>query len=410
MPERGIIIVGAGESGASAARSLRENGWSGAVTILGDEAWPPYERPPLSKSALTDPGDPTLTSVLDSRQYGELKIGTVLGGQVIAIDRPRHVVVTRAHGEFSYERLVLATGAGARRLAGEGAEHALVLRTFTDAIALRSRLRAGTKLVVIGGGFIGLEVAASARRLDVAPTVIEAADRILSRSVPDDLAQRLAKRHRTEGVEFRVGCALERIYRDKDSYVVECADGRRAIADAIVAGIGSSPRTELAVAAGLEVDNGVAVNGRLQTSDPDIFAIGDCCSFPHPLYNGRRIRLEAWRNAQDQGAFVGRALLGDEAEYQAVPWFWSDQYDLHLQIAGLPTEGSRIVRRDLGDGSVLDFHLTDEGRVVGASALGAIDKIGRDARIAEKLIASRATPDPAFLAKPGSKLKALLAA
>jgi 3-phenylpropionate/trans-cinnamate dioxygenase ferredoxin reductase subunit len=152
------------------------------------------------------------------------------------------------------------------------------------------------------------------------------------------------------------------------------------------------------------------VNGALQTNDPGIYALGDCCSFPHPLFGGRRIRLEAWRNTQDQAGFLARSLIGECGSYAAVPWFWSDQYDLHLQIAGLPSEGSRIVRRDLGDGSVLDFHLTGEGRLVGASALGAIDKIGRDARIAEKLIASRATPDPGFLAKPGSKLKALLPA
>jgi 3-phenylpropionate/trans-cinnamate dioxygenase ferredoxin reductase subunit len=140
-----------------------------------------------------------------------------------------------------------------------------------------------------------------------------------------------------------------------------------------------------------------------------MYALGDCCSFPHPLFGGKRIRLEAWRNTQDQSGFLARSLMGELGSYSAVPWFWSDQYDLHLQIAELPSEGSRIVRRDLGDGSVLGFHLTGEGRLVGASALGAIDRIARDARIAEKLIASSATPDPAFLAKPGSKLKALLA-
>jgi 3-phenylpropionate/trans-cinnamate dioxygenase ferredoxin reductase subunit len=410
MSARGIIIVGAGESGASTARSLRENGWSGPVTILGEEALPPYERPPLSKSTLTDAGDPTPIAIFDPVKFEELKITSVYGARVLGIDRSRRAAITSAHGEFPYERLVLATGASARRLSIEGAEHALALRTFDDACALRQRLCAGMSLIVIGGGFIGLEVAASARQRGVAVTVLEAASRILSRAVPEDLAQRLAARHATEGVELLVGCTLKSLDHQADRYVVELADGRMLTADLVVAGVGSAPRTELAATVGLEVDNGVEVNGALQTSDPDIFAVGDCCSFPHPLYGGKRIRLEAWRNAHDQGSFVGRCVLGDSGEYQAVPWFWSDQYDLHLQIAGLPSEGGAIVKRDLGEGSTMDFHLTTDGRLVAASALGAIDRIGQDARIAEKLIAARARPDADFLSTSGSKLRALLSA
>ncbi len=306
--------------------------------------------------------------------------------------------------------LCLRQAPDARRLPVEGAEHATGLRTFDDALALRRRLRAGMALIVIGGGFIGLEVAASARKLGASVTVVEAASRILSRAVPENLARRLAARHAAEGVELLVGRSLTRLDRSGHRFVVELADGGQLSADLIVAGVGSAPRTELAAAAGLEIDNGVAVNGALQTSDSDIFAIGDCCSFPHPLYGGRRIRLEAWRNAQDQGAFVARSLLGDAGEYQAVPWFWSDQYDLHLQIAGLPSASDAIISRDLGQGSTMHFHLASDGRLVAASALGAIDRIGRDARIAEKLIASRAKPSPALLANSNSKLKALLSA
>jgi 3-phenylpropionate/trans-cinnamate dioxygenase ferredoxin reductase component len=410
MPAPGILIIGGGESGASAARSLRKNGWRGALTLLGEEALPPYERPPLSKSALTDEGPPSPVCILDPARVLELEIAAPLGVEVLAIDPHRHIAITRAHGEFAYDRLVLATGASARPLLVEGGEHALTLRTFKDALALRGRLQPGSRLVVVGGGFIGLEVAASARKRGVEVTVLEAADRLLSRAVPADLAERLAARHSAEGVALRLGCALARIGREIESYVVEMSDGERLTADLVVAGIGSSPRTELAVAAGIETANGVSVDGALRTSAPDIFAIGDCCSFPHPLYGGRRLRLESWRNAQEQGDFVGRSLLGDAGAFEAVPWFWSDQYDWQLQIAGLPSEGAMTIRRDLGDGASMDFALAAGGRLVGMSALGEIEKIGRDARIADKLIAARAAPDITRLGDPRTKLKALLPA
>jgi 3-phenylpropionate/trans-cinnamate dioxygenase ferredoxin reductase subunit len=189
---------------------------------------------------------------------------------------------------------------------------------------------------------------------------------------------------------------------------VTLSDGRRIEADAIVLGVGAAPETSLAAAAGLAIDNGVAVDGRLRTSDPHIHAIGDCASFPHPLFDGRRMRLEAWRNAFDQGAFVARALMGAEDNFQAVPWFWSDQYDICLQIAGVTDAGLGVVRRDLGDGAFLLFHLAEHGRLVGVSGLGPLGKIAREVRVAEMLIARRATPSADALALPGVKLKGLL--
>jgi 3-phenylpropionate/trans-cinnamate dioxygenase ferredoxin reductase subunit len=189
---------------------------------------------------------------------------------------------------------------------------------------------------------------------------------------------------------------------------VELADGRKLRADAIVVGVGAAPETSLALAAGLTLDNGVAVNARLQTSDPDIFACGDCASFPHPLFDHSRLRLEAWRNAFDQGAFVARVLTGADEEFSAVPWFWSDQYDLCLQIAGLPDAGPTIVRRDLGDGALMTFHLDAHGRLVGVGAVGPRGKIAKEVRVAEMLIGRRAAPSSDNLANRSVKLKSLL--
>jgi 3-phenylpropionate/trans-cinnamate dioxygenase ferredoxin reductase component len=406
---RGIVIVGAGEAGARAALVLREQGWDGAVILIGEEVHHPYERPPLSKAALTAEAEQGPPIIADGARLADLKIDRLAGVRALAIQRDQRRLKTRERGDIPYELLLLATGAQARPLAVEGGEHAKLLRTYDDALALRQRFSAGARVAIVGGGFIGLELAASARERGCEVVVLEMAPRLLTRGVPPDIAEKIAGRHRAAGVEIVTGCRILRIARDGEAFIV-ALDGRDVRVDCVVAGVGAAPDIALAKEAGLSIDNGVAVDGRLRTSDPAIFAAGDCCSFPHPLYGGRRLRLESWRNAQDQGAFAARTMLGLEEDYAATPWFWSDQYDLHLQIAGLVDEGKTSVTRDLGDGARLNFHLAEDGRLVASSALGPISKVAKDARIAEMLIAKRAKPDPAFLAAGDRKLKSLLAA
>ena len=410
MTARPIVIVGAGEAGARAAIALRDNGWRGPLVLIGEEPHLPYERPPLSKAALTGQDEPQPPAIADAHRLADIGLERLAGERATAIDVGEHRLKTRGRGEIAYERLLLATGARARRLAVPGGEHARLLRTFDEALALREKLKPGARLLIVGGGFIGLELAASARARGCEVVVLEAAERVLTRGVPADLAQKIVARHRSEGVEIIAGCAVRRIEPAGQNYSVLLDDGRAIIADCVIAGVGAAPDTAIAAAAGLAIDNGVAADERLQTSNPDIFAAGDCCSFPNALFDGRRLRLEAWRNAQDQGNFVARSMLGTSEAYCATPWFWSDQYDLHLQISGLVDAGVSTVVRDLGDGAVLNFHLAENGRLVGSSALGPIGKVGKDARIAEMLIAKRARPDPAYLASGDRKLKALLAA
>jgi 3-phenylpropionate/trans-cinnamate dioxygenase ferredoxin reductase subunit len=408
MDPREIVVVGAGEAGARATVALREQGYDATLTLIGEERHAPYERPPLSKSAIVSEAPPELPVIADARQLTDLGVDVVAGVAATRIDagaRTLHLADGRA---LRYDRLVLATGARPRRLTLPGAERALVLRTFEDSAALRERFHRGARIAIIGGGFIGLELAASARALGCAVQVVEAAPRVLQRATPPEISAIIAERHRREGVEILTGVGVAGFAREGGSEIVALADGRRLEDDAIVVGVGAEPETSLAAAAGLAIDNGVAVDGRLRSSDPDIFAIGDCASFPHPLFGGRRIRLEAWRNAFDQGAFVARGLLGADAEYEAVPWFWSDQYDLCLQIAGLPDAGVETVSRDLGGGALLLFHLTADGRLVAVSGLGPLGKIGKEVRVGEMLIARRARPDAAALAAPGVKLKGLL--
>jgi 3-phenylpropionate/trans-cinnamate dioxygenase ferredoxin reductase subunit len=417
--EAGMVIVGAGEAGARAAMALREHKFDGPITLIGEERHLPYERPPLSKAAMTAADEPVAAVILTKAQLAEHRIRHLAGVMVTEIDRAGHAVLLDDGSRLPYAKLLLATGARPRKLAIPGAEPntLLYLRNFSDALALRTRLRQGIRLVVIGGGFIGLEVAASALARGCSVTVVEMAPRILGRAVPAAVAALVAAAHEAAGIRLITGAGLAGIERPglddggedgEAEQVVLLADGTRLVCDAIIAGIGAVPETALAERAGLTIENGIRVDGRLATDDPDIFAAGDCCAFPHPVFDGRRLRLEAWRNAQDQGTHAARCMLGATPEYDTVPWFWSDQHDQTLQIAGLPDEGDTTVTRDLG-GTTLFFHLKAR-RLVGASAFGPIAKIAREIRLAEMLIQKRAAPDPAALANPAVKLKALLSA
>lgn len=407
---RGMVIIGAGECGGRAALTLRDLGYDGPVTLVGDEPHPPYERPPLSKDAMT--GDPPQIKMITSdATLAEKSIRHFHSFQAVAIDRAAHKVRLSDGSVLPYDRLLLATGSTPRRLPMPGLGPLCVtLRSFADALVIRAYLRAGSHIAIVGGGFIGLELAAAARKLGAAVTVIEAQPRILMRGVPAEIAEIIHAAHVAEGVEILCGDGIASIADDGIEVRVTLAGGREITADLVVIGIGAVPVTGLAAEAGLEIDNGIAVDAHLQTSDPDIFAAGDCCSFPLAVYGGRRARLEAWRNAQEQGAMAARNMLGAGEAHAAVPWFWSDQYGLSLQIAGLSDEGRSTVRRDLGEGAFILFHLAQDGILVAASGIGPGNAVARDIRLAEMLIGKRARPAPEALGSPAVKLKSLLAA
>lgn len=408
MSER-IVIVGAGLGGARAALSLRERGFVGEITLIGDETHAPYDRPPLSKQTLLDEPDPRLVAPLDALAQGA--IAHVGGVRVDRIDRAQRCVILNNGTSKPYDKLLLATGARARMLPGlRQSARLLTLRTHDDAVAMRERFTPGARMIVVGGGFIGLELAATARKRGLAVTVIEGSSRLMARAVPAEIATVMETRHREEGVEILLDSAVAAVREFDDDIHVELQDGRVVAGDFAVVGIGAIPNDELAAQAGLMVDNGIAVDRFLQTSDPDIYAVGDCCSFPAAIYGDRRIRLESWRSAQDQGALVAGNMLGADKPFVDVPWSWSDQYDLTLQVAGLATTATKIVRRDLGDGAFILFHLDDERRIVAASGIGTGNAVGRDMRLAEMLIAAQAKPSMAALGSSNIKLKSLLAA
>lgn len=393
-----LIIVGAGHAGGRAALSLREEGYTGRLILIGDELHLPYERPPLSKGLLQGTAELGGYSLCDSARLVELGIEHIAGNPVTQLEPQTHRLQLADGQWLPYAGLLLATGGRARRLP-QAQANVLYLRTHDEALALRSALRPGTRLVVVGGGFIGLEVAATARSLGCEVTVLEAGPRLAGRVLPPIISQALLDLHREHGVQVRLNVALESIQAD----AVLLMDGHRLPCDLIVVGIGMQPNLELAAAAGLEVGQGIRVDAYLRTSAPNIYAAGDVCEF---RLDGLYQRQETWRNAEAQGRHAALNLLGREVPFEALPGFWSDQFDWGLQTVGVITP--TVVSRPLPSGGLLLFYLDADQHLRGACGWAPGNSVAKDIKLCERLISARIALDTASLANPELSLKLLL--
>ncbi|HEX8123307.1 MAG TPA: FAD-dependent oxidoreductase [Solirubrobacteraceae bacterium] len=354
-----FVIVGAGLAGASAATALREEGFEGRVVLVGAEPEAPYERPPLSKEVLRGEAPPESALVHDDAGfYSEHGIELLTDTTVTAIDRTAAEVELHGGERLRYDRLLLATGASPRRL-----PRARALRTLADARALGESLVEGRRAVIVGAGWIGCEVAASARARGVHVTVVEPASVPLERVLGPELGAFYADVHREHDVELLLGHGVESIEADGDVKRVLLTDGSVREADVVVAGIGVTPNVDLAAEAGLEIDGGIAVDSRLTTADPRILAAGDVAAAEHPVFGGR-VRVEHWANAKNQGAAAGRAMLGSPEPYERIPYFYSDQYDVGMEYSGwAPVWDEVVIEGDVEAREFLAFWLRD-GRVV----------------------------------------------
>jgi NADPH-dependent 2,4-dienoyl-CoA reductase/sulfur reductase-like enzyme len=363
-----IVIVGASLAGASAAVTLRELGYGGELTLIGDEAEPPYERPPLSKAVLIGNADEP-DWVRDEAYYADHQIELLRGTTVTRIDPARHVVVADGT-EHGYDKLLMATGSTPRRLDVPGADldGVFTLRTLGDSLGLRERFTAGADIVVLGAGWIGCESAAAARHRGASVTVVEPLTQPLLKVVGEQVGASFAALHREHGVDLRLGTSVVGFDGEGGRVTsVRLPDGVSIPADTVVVGVGVAPNVALADAAGLELaEGGVAVDATLRTSDPDIYAAGDIAAQDHPAY-GRRVRVEHWANAKDQGEHVAGNLLGAAAAYEKRPFFYSDQYDLGCEYRGLadPDRDRLVVRGDLASREFIAFWLR-EGAVAAA--------------------------------------------
>lgn len=403
-----IAIVGAGQCGGRAAITLRELGWAGRIMLFGEETQPPYERPALSKGVLTGEIDPGRLTFLPRERLAELGI-EFHGGAGVARLSPRAGQLHLRDGRiFGFDRALIATGAVPKRLGVPGSALAGVhtLRTAEDAVLLRRALVAGRNLVVVGAGLVGLEVAASARWLGVPVTVLEAGSRAMARVVPDAIAARVCERHRAAGVEIVFNAQIAELVGASRVEAVRLADGKVLAADTVVVAIGVVPNTALGEASGLEVDDGIVVDEELRTSAENVYAAGDTCRF---RLSGARLRLENWQNAEDQGRIAAANLLGGHERSEAVPSFWSDQFDLGIRGVGLIAGSTRSVRRERADSGLIVFEQAENGRLVAASGVASAYTIGRDIKLARIMIERGRAVDAASLANPAVGLRDMLA-
>lgn len=397
-----VVIVGAGQAGAAVAAKLRALGHDGGLTIIGDEPAPPYQRPPLSKAYLLGEMEAERLWLRAPEFWADQNITLRLGASVSALDTAAQTL-TCGGEQIRYDALVLATGSTPRRLpAAIGGDLAGVytVRSLADVDAMRAEFQPGRRVVIVGGGYIGLEAAAVAAKLGLTATVLEMAPRILQRVASPETSAYFRALHAAHGVTIREGTGLERLLGEGRVTGARLTGGEEIPADFVIVGVGITPNTAIAEAAGIALDNGIATDAQGRTSAPGVWAAGDCASFP---WREGRIRLESVGNAIDQGEVVAANILGAAKDYIAAPWFWSDQYECKLQIAGLNTGYDRIVTRP-GEGETVSYWYYQGERLLALDAMN-------DARaymVGKRLIEMGKSPDPAAIADPATNLKALL--
>lgn len=405
-----VVIVGAGQAGGELASALRQRGYTGSITLVGEEEHPPYQRPPLSKGFLLGKVARDALYIKPRETYERLDITLRLRTRVESIDRAAHHVVLSDGSSLPYDRLALATGGQARRLTLPGLDlsqiqNVLCLRSLADVDVLRGELLPERRLVLIGGGYVGLEIAAAAVQLGLRVTVVESAPRLLPRVTGPEVSSFIEGVHRAHGVQFRLGAEVRGLALDASQHRAVGVDiacqgvEERIDADLVLVGIGLVPNTALAAAAGLAVDNGIVVDEYARTSDPDILAIGDCANQPS-AYTGGRIRLESVPNAIDHARVAAATLAGQPEPSSAVPWFWSEQYDLRLQMVGLSSGYDRCITRGaLASRAFAAFYLQ-------GSRILAADVIGRpaDFTAARRLVTNRTPVDLDRLADEATPL------
>lgn len=400
----GIVIVGAGQAGAALAAKLRSLGYQGTLTLIGEEPAPPYQRPPLSKGYLLGEMELERLYLRAPSFWAEQKVDLHLNAHVGSID-PQAKTIAVNGVPMAYDQLALTTGSRPRALPaaiGGDLGNVFTVRTLADIDRMEPLLRKGGRALIVGGGYIGLEAAAVAAKLGLSVTVVEAAPRILQRVAAPQTSDYFRKLHADHGVTIMEGTGLDRLLGGPAVTGARLADGREIATDIVIVGIGILPNSDLAEAAGLAIENGIRTDEFGRTSDPAIWAAGDCASFPHP---GGRIRLESVGNAIDQAECVAANLLGAGQAYVAKPWFWSDQYDTKLQIAGLNAGYDHIATRQ-GEAGAVSFWYYQGDRLLAVDAMND----GRAYMIGKRLIEAGKSPAPAVIADPATDLKALLKA
>ena len=399
----GVVIIGAGHAAGQAAASLRQAKYEGDITIIGDEAHIPYQRPPLSKAYLRGDQGADKVYLRAESFYTDRDLAMKPNASATGIDTQSKTVAMSTGETLDYDHLLISTGSRPRKLSIEGSDLPGIhyLRTMDDVDGLREGMQPDANLVIVGGGYIGLEVAAVGRELGLNVHVLEMEERILQRVTTPEMSAYYHQLHEGRGVNIHTSTGVTGFAGDGKVKEVICGD-QRFPADIVIVGIGIIPNTELAEAAGIHCDNGIVVDDHCRTSDPHVYAAGDCTNHPNPLLD-RRLRLESVPNAMDQARVSTANMLGDDKTYATIPWFWSDQYELKLQMVGFSADGdTQVLRGDMASNAFAVFYLKD-GKVVAADSVNS----PKEFMLCKQLVGKNA--DPEVLADPEADLKALLA-
>jgi 3-phenylpropionate/trans-cinnamate dioxygenase ferredoxin reductase subunit len=399
-----IAIVGAGHAAGQAIATLKQKKFDGRIVLIGDEPYLPYQRPPLSKKFLAGELPAERLYVKPAAFYDDARIELRLNTRVSSVDRSTRRLTTTGNDEIAYDKLILALGSRVRKVQVEGSELEGIhyLRGIADVEGIRAAVSTGGRVVVVGAGYIGLEVAAVCRQRGLDVTVIEMADRVMSRVVSPQVSDFYQRTHSSHGVKLLLSTGLSSFQGDGNVRSVITSDGQSLAADFVVVGVGILPNVELAESAGLEVNDGIVVNDQCQTSDPDIYAVGDCTSHPNAIYDAR-LRLESVHNALEQAKTAASNICGIEMHYSQVPWFWSDQYDLKLQIAGLSQGYDTAIMRGHPESASFSCLYLKDGILIAVDAINA----PKDFLQSKVLIAEHARIDPQQLANTDVALKDL---
>lgn len=405
MKDQNVVIIGASHAAAEAVSTLRKKGWQGGISLVGDEESLPYQRPPLSKAYYKGEVEAEKLLIKGPQVYEKADVDLHLGRRALKIDRSQQSVELDNGETLGYDKLILATGTRARHLPVEGADLPQIhtLRTLADVDKIKAALPSNSKLLIVGAGYIGLEVAASAVKQGVSVTVLEAMDRVLARVTSPVVSEFYQTVHAQEGVDIRLNARLEKFAQNDVGAQAVMADGELIDFDCAIVGIGVVPNVELAEEAGLTCDNGIVVDEFTRTDDPNIFAVGDCSNHPSQIY-GKCVRLESVPNAMDQAKTAASAICGEDIAYNQVPWFWSDQYDVKLQTVGLLSDYDEVIVRGNPAARKFAAFYLQGGKLIAMDAINS----PADFMVSKKLVVQECQPDRQRLADADVSIKEFL--
>ena len=404
-----IMILGGGQAAAFAASTIRQYDKNSTLTLISEEKFLPYERPPLSKDYLLNKMTEDQCLFFDENFYINNNIEIINNEKIINVDFSKFNMTSNKNNEFSFDKLIIATGSSNNKIKIKNIkdEDMFYLRSISESINIKQNLEKSKSILIIGGGFIGLELASSAIQLGKKTTVVELGSQLMGRIVPTEIAKIIEEKHKENGVNFHFNTSIESVIKNTNNYEIKLKNNHSILVDMIIVGVGSKPNIDIFENSKLKLDNGIVTNEFCETSVENIYAAGDVTNFYHPLYK-TNIRLESWKHAQNHGVIAGNNIVGKKTAYSDIPWMWSDQYDLNLQLTGKCDDYDSIAKRGFDEKTGVVYFFLKNRKITGACGVGVGGKIGKDIRLGGKLAEKKIIVNKEILSDPSQKLNKII--